>query len=301
MAFLLLNQILVMFLYIAAGFALYRAGKITEAGSQAFASILVWLVIPVVMIRSFCVEPTPERLALFGASTVAALLASVIALVVSRLVFPDKPIDQFAACFSNAGFIGIPLVEAAVGENAVFCITSFIVITNVLQWTYGNALLSGKKLRITAKSLLNPIIIAALLGVVLFVMGWGVQLPGALQTCMNGVAAINAPLAMVVLGVYFARADIKSLLKSLQLYKVCLFRLVVIPALTAGALLFLPLDESALYAILIAAAAPVGANVAVYSQLNDLDYAYASGTVVLSTLCSVLTMPLLVYVVGLLA
>ena len=53
-------------------------------------------------------------------------------------------------------------------------------------------------------------------------------------------------------------------------------------------------------ALLLAAACPVGSNVAVYAQLHDRDYPYAVETVVISTLLSVLTIPAVVWLSSLL-
>ena len=76
------------------------------------------------------------------------------------------------------------------------------------------------------------------------------------------------------------------------MYKVSAARLLLIPALTIGILRLLSLETSMAKALVIAAAAPVGANAAVYAQIHGRDYVYASKTVVVSTLLSVISMPL---------
>lgn len=291
---LLVGQIITMFLYMAVGYWLFRIGKISQKGSGELASLLVWLVIPVVVIKSFCVEPTPERIVGLGVSTLAAGAALFLSVLVSCLLFGTRPLDHFAAAFSNAGFIGIPLVQAALGPDSVFYIVSFIAILNILQWTYGVNVITGKKSGLSLSVFFNPLVISTLAGVFLFFTGLGARLPGICLGTLSGLAALNAPLAMMVLGVYVAQADFKTLWMDPALYKVSAVRLLLIPLLTIGVLWLLSPGTSIAGALVIAASAPVGANVAVYAQIHGKDYVYASKTVVVSTILSVVSMPLVI-------
>ena len=295
------NQTLVMFLYMIAGFFLYKYGKITEKGSKEIASLLVWLVIPTVLINSFCTEFSTAKLASLGISTLAGALSLLISILIGRLFFRKSPVDDFAAAFSNAGFIGIPLVAAALGSDAVFYLVGMVALLNILQWTYGVCVLTGKKSAAGPKSiLLNPIMAATVIGLILFLTGAGAHLPGILSTTIKGISALNAPLAMIVLGVYLAQSDMKAMFTTLKLYGLCAVRLLLIPLATLIIFRFLPMDQSVKLTILIASSAPVGANVAVYSQLHGLDYAYACQTVALSTVISIATLPLIMALVNLL-
>ena len=296
---LLINQIIVMFLYMIFGFVLYKGKKISKEGSGNMATLLVWLIIPVVVVKSFCVEPTKERMIGLGLSVVAALAVQGLSMLVSHVLFKKRPIDNFASAFSNAGFIGIPLVTATVGSDAVFYIAFFVALLKILQWVYGVAVIAEKKMVMNKSTLLHPLILGLVLGLVLFFTGWGAKLPATVTTTLSGISALNAPLAMLIMGVYLAQADLKSLWTDKQLYLLSLARLVLIPLLSLGLLWVLQLVIPAMQtrmilALLISAIAPVGANVAVYAQLHNKDYVYASKTVVISTLLSLVSMPLVV-------
>lgn len=291
---LLMGQIATMFIYMAVGYWLFRIGKISKTGSGELASLLVWLVIPVVVIKSFCVEPTIQRVAGLGVSTLAAAGALLLSVLVSRFLFRRRPLDHFAAAFSNAGFIGIPLVQAALGQDSVFYIVSFIAILNILQWTYGAAVIAEGKSGFSLSLFINPLVISTAAGVALFFTGAGTRLPGICTGALSGLAALNAPLAMMVLGVYVAQADFKSLWTDRNLYLVSAVRLVLIPLLTIGLLRVMWVDSAIAAALIIAAAAPVGANVAVYAQIHGKDYVYASKTVVVSTILSVASLPVII-------
>ncbi|MCI9192763.1 MAG: AEC family transporter [Acutalibacter muris] len=295
------QQTLTMAIYMLVGFALFKGGKITKEGSKSLANLLVWLIIPAVIINSFCVELSLEKLRALGLSALLAAVALVVSAAISHFAFKKSPVDNFAAAFSNCGFMGIPLVRAGFGDEAVFLLVGFVVLLNLLQWTYGAALLKGDKGAVSLKGvLLNPITVGTAAGVVLFVTGLGSRLPGVLGGAIGGLAALNSPVAMLVLGIYMAQTSLKETVMSPRLYVLSAVRLLLIPAVTLALLTPLPVDLTMKYVILLGASAPVGANVAVYAQLYGKDYSYACRTVVLSTVLSILTLPVLVAAAGIL-
>ena len=295
------QQTLTMAIYMLVGFALFKGGKITKEGSKSLANLLVWLIIPAVIINSFCVELSLEKLRALGLSALLAAVALAVSAAISHFAFKKSPVDNFAAAFSNCGFMGIPLVRAGFGDEAVFLLVGFVVLLNLLQWTYGAALLKGDKGAVSLKGvLLNPITVGTAAGVVLFVTGLGSRLPGVRGGAIGGLAALNAPVAMLVLGIYMAQTSLKETVMSPRLYVLSAVRLLLIPAVTLALLTPLPVDLTMKYVILLGASAPVGANVAVYAQLYGKDYSYACRTVVLSTVLSILTLPVLVAAAGIL-
>ncbi|MCD8014767.1 MAG: AEC family transporter [Lachnospiraceae bacterium] len=294
MALIVVQQTVVMFLLMAAGYLLFKGGKITVEGSKCIASALLYLVIPCVIVNTFLVEATPEKIRALLLSAGVSALILILAAVISRVAFPKAPVDDFAAAFSNAGFIGIPLVQSVLGSEAVFYISAFIVLINLFQWVYGAPMMRGEKLEFNLRKLLvNPIVIGMVIGLAVFFLS--IPVPSVVCTFLDDVQALNAPLAMLVLGVYLAQTDLLSMFRTARLYKMALFRLILIPALTMAVLFVLPAGWNELrMALLIAASAPTGANVAVYAQVNGGDYSYAVKCVTLTTLLSVVTLPLVV-------
>lgn len=296
---IILRQTILMSLYMLIGYLLFKGKKIDEAGSRSIASLLVWAVIPANIIKSCLYPYSVSRLSEMGQCFLLAAAVLAAAMVIARLCFRNDPIAQFAASFSNAGFIGIPLVQASLGDEAVFYLIGIIILLNLLQWTYGSGLLKQERAQLNGKTvLLNPITISAIVGMTLFVLGLGDSLPPLCISLVSGMAALNSPLAMIVLGIYLAQTELKHLLTSARLYVLSLVRLFLIPCITIPVILFLPGAESMKMAVMIAAAAPVGANVAVYSQLFGKDYAYACETVTQSTILSIVTLPLIAALAG---
>lgn len=296
--FIVLRQSVIMFVYMAIGGLLFQKGLITKEGSKSLANLLLYAVLPCVVVKSFCVARTPERMSGLLVSFLAAFGILLLAMAVSHLLFKKNPIDDFGAAFSNAGFMGFPLVTAVQGSEAIFYAAGFVALLNALQWTYGQSLISGDPSYRSPKAILkNPLVLSLLLGILIFC--FELPVPAIASDLLAALAALNAPLAMVILGVYLAQTDARTLFNDPHLYVVAAARLVLIPLLTILVLKLLPAQYAAIATTLvIVAAAPIGSNVAVYAQKLGKDYAYAVRGVCLSTLLSAITMPLLMLLVG---
>ena len=201
-----------------------------------------------------------------------------------------KPIDNFGTAFCNAGFIGIPLVTAVFGNEAAFYVASFASILNLLQWTYGIVIITRRKDMINIKKVfVNPVTISLVIGLFLFITG--IKLPGVINSTMAGVAA-----AMIVLGYYLSCVRIRDLLLNPSLYLASFVRLIIIPLLTLLVLYIIPAGHGQIGMItLIAAATPVGTSTAIFAQKFGQDYERAVCMVCLSTLFSIITMPVVMY------
>ena len=290
---LTVQQMVVMLLYLLAGFCLFRAGIITDAGSRDLAGMLVKFVIPAVIINSFCIPFSAASLLALGQSALLAAVLLALAIALAHGLYRRAPLENFGAAFSNAGFMGIPLVSAVLGQQAVIFAAPFVALLNLLQWTYGVDVICGRRSRPSARQLLwNPPMAGIALGLVLFVSGLGGTLPAPAAATLQGISGLNGPLAMMVLGVYLARENPTALFAAPRLYGVSAVRLLLVPAASLLVLWLLPAPRTPALALLLCAAAPVGANVAVYAQLHGKDYAYASKMVVLSTVLSMLSLPL---------
>lgn len=283
-----------MFLYMLAGYIMFRTGKMTVKGSRDIAALLIWLVIPVVIVDSFCVEYSTEKLIELLQSTAIAALSILLSMIIAGIFFKKDPAGNFGTAFSNAGFIGIPLVQAAFGNKAVFWIVGVVALMNMMQWSYGVRIITGKPSATSIKRLvLNPILVGIAVGFLLFVTGIGARLPEVVSTTLGGIASLNAPLAMIVLGSYLAQSDIRKMLTSPHQYLVSAVRLILIPLITLAVFKLIPVNSDLLTTIFITACTPAGANVAVYAQLYDGDYPYACQLVTLTTLLSIVTMPVM--------
>ncbi|MBP5280652.1 MAG: AEC family transporter, partial [Erysipelotrichaceae bacterium] len=219
-----------------------------------------------------------------------------VSIFVSWLIFHSNDrIGEFSAAFSNAGFIGIPLVQATFGSHAVFYISMMVVLVNFLQWTYGVFTITDDKSYIDLRKVIrNPIVIAVFIGLVIYFSG--IRMPALVDNVFDIISAINTPLAMMASGVYLAQSELLDMLKKKDVYLVCFVRLIIIPMVIMAVFTFLPLgSEQIKLAILLAASCPVGSNVAIFAQQYNKDYRKAIEYVCVSTILSILTLPLIMY------
>lgn len=293
-ALIIFRQTCIMFVYIAIGFSLFRANLITKAGSASMASLLLYVVLPSVIINSFCVSSSGEKIGALLISLLAGTLLLIAAMVISHLLFRKNPINDFGVAFSNAGFMGFPLISALLGAEAVFYAAGFVAVLNALQWTYGQYLMSGDKSHINIKNVIkNPLVLSLLAGLLIFFSG--LQVPAVVKSTFSALAAMNAPLAMIILGVYLAQMDFAKTFRDKSIYLASAARLLLIPVASFLLLTAIPgMGADMKSALFIAAMAPVGSNMAVYAQKQGLDYPYAVGLVCLSTVFSITTMPILI-------
>ena len=292
----LFQQNIIMFIYMLVGYVLYKNRLISAKGSGEIGKILLYVIMPVSIINSYIKDFSQEMLVGFLLSFVAALLSLILAIVVSALFFHRRSaIREFGAAFSNAGFIGIPLVQMTLGSDAVFYVASYVALLNILQWTYGVLILTKDRSKVSVKKIAtNPIVIALIIGLILFF--FPIQLPDILTTVISTLASMNGPLAMIVLGAYLAQIPLRSLFTDRLTYQCTAVRLLIIPVLTILLLtLVIPEAYSDIrLALLLVASAPVGSNVAIFAQLYDKEYTDAVKDVCLSTVFSIATMPLIV-------
>ena len=286
-------QVVIMFLLAGIGALMFRSGKISLEGSKSIGSILVNLSLPAVIINGFLVERTPERIMGLLLSALLATVTLALAILAAWVCFRKDPMAQFAAAFSNPGFFGIPIILSCLDSGAVFYIAAYVAFLNLLQWSYGVSLLTGATENITPKRLLTaPFVIAIEIGAFFFLTGFPV--PGILAKAVTHLANLNTPLAMFATGVYLAQTDPKKMVRKAVLYKVSVVKLLVVPLLAMVMLALLPKAYFDLkLTLLIAAACPTGTNIAVYAQLHDRDFGYAVETVAVTTILSLLTLPLI--------
>jgi len=217
-----------------------------------------------------------------------------------------KNMMRFCSVFANNGFIGIPLARAVFGEaSAVMAYLIILnIITNVLMFTLGVYLISGDKSKINVKkAVLNPVLISFIIGVILNLIGIPKFIP-EVQTYATYFSNIVTPLSMVILGMKLAGVKFSKLFTSARMYYVSAIRLIIYPAITVGimfALSFipvLPVGADAVTAMFVALAMPTAGLASAFSDQYDGDTEHAVIFTLGTTILSVVTIPALYFVLG---
>lgn len=296
-------QAVVMFILLFVGYFLYKKNLLGEEATRQLSNITISIINPIVIFNSYQTEFNSNML--FGLLCAMALalaaqgifvLAAHIAVRKGRL---NSSIERFALAYSNCAFMGIPLVEAVFGSDGVFFLTAYITMFNIFMWTHGVCVMSSEKggVKQFARVLVSPSMLAIALGLATFFTG--LRLPSVIQLPLNYLGATNTPLAMLVSGATIAKAGLFGGFKLKRVYYIQIFKLIIIPVLLAA--VFIPLrifgiSGTVINVILIAAAAPTASATIMFSYKYGHDAEYAAHHFTVSTILSILTMPLILLV-----
>lgn len=302
------NQVLVLFLLIIIGFAASKKKLIDDYGTKQLSTVVLYITLPALIIRSmqfdFSMQLLGESAAMVGISAITYTTLIALSYLLVRLTGAknrEKDVLQASMIFPNVGFMGYPIVFAVFGETGVFYTALFNMLFDLLMWTVGVHILSRSS-DITdetshlRKALLNPGTLAVITGFSLFV--FGIKLPQAADRTLEYLAGATTPIAMVTVGAILSRTNIKSIFTNKGLLITAALKMIVLPLLVVGALNLSGLTGyfRSIPAIIIAM--PVAANVAILSARYDSDYSLASQSVFLTTLISLITIPLVVMLVS---
>ncbi len=293
MVIALVQQIVIMAVIMVIGFCLRKEGVIDKSGTSQFSDIVLYIVSPVIIVQSLMLDFTPEKLA---DALVCAALTTVIMLVTigfTRIVFSDaQNVARFGVIFSNCGFMGIPLVQGALGEEYVFYLSVCNAVSTFIVWTYGVCLMARNRNAMSLKKVAtNPCIIALVIGLLCFALS--LRPPEIVDATMTTIADVNTGLVMIVLGSYLASADLRSVFHSRLIYETCALRLLVVPAILLVMLVFAPLSSPLVkLTVLVTLSTPAGSVTAMFAEKFGADYRLGSGIVAVSTLLSLVTMPI---------
>ena len=292
------QQIIILFMLIIAGFVCGKRRLISDSGIKTCTNLVLYLATPCVIIKSyirdFSVEVLGELLLSIGLSFAVHLLA----IIVARIVFPPKngndssAVSHYAVVFSNAGYMALPLQAAILGDDGVFFGASYVAIFNVMSWTYGIWCMSREKGSFSPKRLVNPGVVSVIIGIILFV--FSVPVHPNILSALTHLSNLNTPLPMLIIGYYLSQSNIFDALKNKRIYLVAFLRLILVPSLALAGMYFSGVSAAMLVSMTIAASAPVAANTTMFSVMFDRDEKLSVNLVSLTTILSVITMPVIV-------
>lgn len=310
MYILVIKQLFIMSLIVLTGFIFAKIFKVQDSEQKFLSKMLLYFINPFLVFTSFNLEFNAAKLKqlLF-----VALIAAVIhfaAISISILFYRSKKnteadyniIDSLSVVFTNCGFIGIPLIRGVFGEEGVFYLMGYLVLFNVLLWTYGYYRMCGK---VNIKKIItNPNIIAVTLGLILYCMPF--TLPEFIAKPVNLIGDMNTPLAMILVGILFASFELKR--KYLfRFIKICSIRLILIPLINLFIISMvyfiarkfnLTTDFDALklmlFVVYICSMCPTATSVPSLSCVFNKDAQYASLIVCTTSLLCIVNIPLFV-------
>ena len=300
MSFLtVVNQIAVFFILIAVGIFSRRLNLIGKTFTKQLSNLVLYITLPAMVIVSMNFEFSDDLLAnaivIFALGPLMYGMLFLVAWIFSKTIKgtdKEKSIFKFMIIFGNVGYIGYPVASIVFGKPGVFYAAILNIWVQALMWTLGIALVSGTKNKFNLKKIfINPGIISIAIGFSLFL--FSIKLPSFLQESLELLGNSTTPLAMIIIGATIGEAKLSDTFKDARLIIYSVVKLAIVPFIMY--LLLLPFDLSSLVkgVPIVLSAMPAAANVTVFAMKHDSDYILGSRGVVVSTILSLISIPVL--------
>ena len=292
------SQVLILMILVALGALLSRTGILTESGVRSITDMVLMTVTPCVIIKSFVREFDAKALKGLLISFLIAVMVHIGFIVLSRIILHSKDISRervlrLGVVFTNCGYMSLPLQEAILGETGVFYGSSFIAIFNLFVWSYGIITISGDKKYLTPKKLVfNPGMIGLAVGLVIFL--FSLPVPKIIYQPISFIAALNTPLPMIIIGYHLSKTDILKSIKDLQCLLASLVRMLLLPAVAIALMYLCRVRGDMLVSAAISCSAPTAAITTMFASKFGGDTELSVNMVSLTTIMSLLTMPLII-------
>lgn len=296
------SQIAILFLLIIVGYILGKVKMITKEMVQSLTSFIVNIALPALMIAGMMIPRTPEKLkeSIYILVIAFATYAGsfVIAKIVVSIIRPPeahKGIFIFALMFSNVGFMGFPVLATIFGQEAIFYAAIYNVAFALLVFTLGISLVntSEEKYKMNIKTVFNTGVVASLIGYIIFALA--IPVPEIFKGVVSLIGNTTTPISMVVIGAMLSTLPLATMFNNWRIYVIALVRVFVLPLIVYGIFKYgLHIDNLMLIGIpVIITGMPVAANAALMVQEYGSEPEVASQCVFISTLISVISIPVL--------
>lgn len=288
-------------LIIILGFVLGKLKMISTETNKQLTNLLLTVFMPASLFLAFPAEYSETSLNLFFAGIVAGVLIMFTLIILAKLIFNKvwfkgglRFESQFALIFNNATFLGYPIVVNTFGPSGIIAYCGFIIAFNIALFSYGIWLFERKITPKLFKSIVtNPNIIAVILGMLLFLAN--IKLPTFITSAVGFVGNATTPLSIICIGFMLSHADFKTIFKKWRLILTAIIQLVLGPVVTFFLLTWLKFPTEVIQVCTLIQALPTATSLALFATKYGGNNIESSELVTVSTLLSIVTMPLMVY------
>lgn len=286
----------VLFLYMLIGWICRKTDLVKAAAQPSFTNFLLYVSIPCMVFQSFDMEFTMETLYRGASVLTIATISALVSLVFGRYAYNwcnprEKCIMKYGTLVSNSGFAGLPVIQDAYGQDGLFLGSLFIIPNRIMMWSAGISLFTDAPLKQRIKNvMLNPGIIAVELGVLR--MLFQPAIPQQLNKALSALGAMSTPLGMVIIGKILSGVSPRTVLDKKAFILVAV-RQFLFPLGTLAILRLLGTDLLTLQISVVLTGMPVGSSTAFLADKYGADAVFASKCVFISTLTSLITIPIL--------
>ena len=287
---------MLMFLYLLVGVVCAKTGMLKDEGRAGMLSFLVGIVMPASILSAFAIGMDRSQLVAGAQAMIVSVSGCLLSWRLGCLLWRRHPAGRrevliYSTMLPNIGNAGLPINQLVFGSVGVFYTSMTMLPSTIVSWTVGPAIYGagGSPKTVARRVITNPNIVAVLAGFALALTG--LRLPEVCCRAIDGLAAMAAPMSMALIGASLREVDPRQVFR-LDALGVCAVRLCIIPVLTFLALTALRVEPTLCRVATVLFAMPVANYTAIQAELYGGDHAFASACVFLTTLLSLVTVPL---------
>ena len=300
----LISLQITLFILMMVGALLKKTGVISAEGKKTLSDLCIKVVIPCNIFKSFLIDFTPDILKTCGLLLVSAVILQAVCLLLNRFIYNGfelrrKKVLQYCTIVPMSGFLGNPIAEGIYSSVGVLYTSIFLIPMRIIMWSVGTSyFVVGEKTdmkKVLKNVLMHPALVAIYLGLICMVTGF--RPPAVILKPIQYLGNCNTALTMIIVGTILADVPLLSIFSKATIGFSAL-RLVLLPAAAFGLGLLLGLDNVSHGVSVLMTGMPAGATAAILAARYGSDAEFATKCVVMSTLLSMVTLPLWAHVVG---
>jgi hypothetical protein len=291
-------QMLALLIMIGAGYVATKLDMLDEHTSSKMSQMIVTIFNPLLAFSSAVSSAGDIPLGRMGVVALVAIGMFLLFILVGTVLSPlfdkspfQRKMFQLMFVFSNLGFIGIPVVNSVLGAEYVIYVTEFMLVYNLVFYTYGVALMDGRFNLSSLRSMVNPGNIMTIAAIVVIV--FHLHVPAFLLTATTYLGNVASPLALVTVGYTLAHSNLKEIFGDVRLYVFSAIKLLILPLLVLPVLRLLPLEQELIPVFMIMLGMPIGNMPLILGTQKGIDCTTCSAGIIMTTLLCVVTVPIL--------
>lgn len=299
----LINQILILFALILIGYGAQKAKLLPKETGKVISDLVINISNPCTLLYSVFTSDrllsNGQVLLFLGITTLMYIGTMLVALPVPKILRVQSSqagMYRYMTVFANVSFLGIPVLRALMGADAVFLCSILNIVFNLSVYTYGQIQVAGdpSQRQITVKMFFTPIMVSSYLSLILYLLNW--KAPGGVLSVLSLLDRTTSPLAMLAIGCSMAAYALRDIFLNWRVYVFSVVKLILVPVLTWAVLMPWLHNDLMLGVLVTCAAMPVATNATLMATKYKGDVKLAASGVFITTLFSLITLPALLYI-----
>lgn len=292
-------------LFMVLGFGINRLHILPKGAGAGISRLTTMVFIPALLIYNNMTEfqlaniRQYSQLVLMGVFLWAAV--TLISMPIARKLSGGNPLDRgvylYGLSFPNTGAVGMPLALALLGTAGLFKFNLFLVMFSIMTYAWGVGLFLDTERRNPVKRffvhLLNPVFVSMCIGMTLGALGAKNWMPSLLVNFMGDLSGCYVPLSLLLSGYTIADYPVSELFHLPKTYIFTALRLLIFPLVAVVLVKLVGGDLMMATMAVLAFSGPSGMNVVVFPASYGRDCRTGASIVLVSSLGSILTVPLL--------